>query len=172
MAAVAFDPLEYTHQLEASGVPREQAEVHAKAMTALFLHNFDALVTKDYLDSRFNEFETRVEAVMDKRFADMEVAVDKRCTDLESRIDKRFVDMEVAVDKRFTDMESRIDKRFAGAESRTDKRFAGVESVMNQRFAEIDLRLEHMDGRFNLLYWMQGLTIACVVVPVIHGFWG
>ncbi len=150
MAAVAFDPLEYTHQLEASGVPREQAEVHAKAMTALFLHNFDALVTKDYLDSRFNEFETRVEAGMDKRFTDMEVAVDKR----------------------FTDMESRIDKRFAGAESRTDKRFAGVESVMNQRFAEIDLRLEHMDGRFNLLYWMQGLTIACVVVPVIHGFWG
>ena len=205
MAAVAFDPLEYTHQLEASGVPREQAEVHAKAMTALFLHNFDALVTKDYLDSRFNEFETRVEAGMDKRFADMEVAVDKRCTDLESRIDKRFVDMEVAVGKRFTDMESRIDKRFvemevavdkrftdmesridkrimdmevgvderfAGAESRIDKRFVGAESVMNQRFAEIDLRLEHMDGRFNLLYWMQGLTIACVVVPVIHGFWG
>ena len=117
MAAVAFDPLEYTHQLEASGVPREQAEVHAKAMTAMFLHNFDALVTKDYLDSRFNEFETRVEATMDKRFAN-------------------------------------------------------AESVMIQRFAEVDLRLERMDGRFNLVYWMQGITIACVVVPVIHGFLG
>ena len=73
MAAIAFDPLEYTHQLEASGVPREQAEVHAKAMTTMFLHNLDALVTKDYLDSRFNEFETRIEAKVDKRFADMEV---------------------------------------------------------------------------------------------------
>ena len=73
MAAIAFDPLEYTHQLEASGVPREQAEVHAKAMTAMFLHNFDALVTKDYLDSRFNEFETRIEAKMDKRFAEIDV---------------------------------------------------------------------------------------------------
>ena len=73
MAAIAFDPLEYTHQLEASGVPREQAEVHAKAMTAMFLHNFDALVTKDYLDSRFNEFETRVEATMDKCVAQMDV---------------------------------------------------------------------------------------------------
>ena len=73
MAAVAFDPLEYTHQLEAQGVPREQAEVHAKAMTAMFLHNFDALVTKDYLDSRFSEFETRVEAKMDKRFAYVDV---------------------------------------------------------------------------------------------------
>ena len=117
MAAVAFDPLEYTHQLEASGVPREQAEVHAKAMTAMFLHNFDALVTKDYLDSRFSEFETRVEATMDKRFL-------------------------------------------------------LVESEMSQRFAAVDLRFERMDGRFNLVYWMQGITIVCVVVPVIHGFLG
>ena len=106
MAAVAFDPLEYTHQLEASGVPREQAEVHARAMTAMFLHNFDALVTKDYLDSRFTEFETRIEANVDKRFA------------------------------------------------------------------AVDLRLERMDGRFNLLYWMQGITIACVVIPVINTFLG
>ncbi|MEH6608865.1 MAG: hypothetical protein V7696_05820 [Halioglobus sp.] len=77
MAAVAFDPLEYTHQLEAEGVPREQAEVHAKAMTAMFLHNFDALATKDYLDSRFNAFETRIEAKMDKRFAGVDVRFER-----------------------------------------------------------------------------------------------
>ncbi len=104
MAAIAFDPLEYTRQLEASGVPREQAEVHAKAMTALFLHNFDALVTRDYLDSRLGEHEARLEAKMDKRFA------------------------------------------------------------------AVDLRLERMEERFNLIYWMQGITIACVVIPAIHSF--
>ena len=87
MAAVAFDPLEYTHQLEAAGVPREQAEVHAKVMTAMFIHNFDALVTKDYLDSRFNEFEMRVEAKMDERFAE----VDKRF----AGIDQRFAGIDV-----------------------------------------------------------------------------
>ena len=73
MAAVAFDPLEYTHQLEASGVPRAQAEVHARAMTAMFLHNFDALVTNDYLDARFTEYESRFELKMDKRFAGVEL---------------------------------------------------------------------------------------------------
>ncbi len=104
MAAIAFDPLEYTRQLEASGVPREQAEVHAKAMTALFLHNFDALVTKDYLDSCLGGYEARLEAKMDKRFA------------------------------------------------------------------AVDVRLERMEERFNLIYWMQGITIACVVIPAIHGF--
>ena len=69
MAAVAFDSLEYAHQLEAAGMPRNQAEVVAKGLTSMFIHNFDALVTKDYLDTRFNEFETRVEAKMELRFA-------------------------------------------------------------------------------------------------------
>ncbi len=77
MAAIAFDPLEYARALESSGVPREQAEVHAKAMTQVFVHNMDALVTRDYLDTRFAEFATRLEAridaKMERRFAEMEV---------------------------------------------------------------------------------------------------
>ncbi len=77
MAAIAFDPLEYARALESSGVPREQAEVHAKAMTQVFVHNMDALVTRDYLDTRFSEFATRLEAridaKMERRFAEMEV---------------------------------------------------------------------------------------------------
>jgi hypothetical protein len=194
MAAIAFDPLEYTHLLEASGVSREQAEVHAKAMTTMFLHNLDALVTKDYLDSRFNEFETRVEAMMDKRYADMESRVDQRFVGLESRADQRFVglesradqrfgrmessadqrfaELESSADQRFAGLESWVDQRFAGQESWVDRRFAVAESVMNQRFAELDLRLERMDGRFNLVYWMQGITIACVVIPTLHRFLG
>ncbi len=42
-------------------------------MTTAFLHNVDALVTKDYLDSRFTEFETRVGANIDRRFAGVDV---------------------------------------------------------------------------------------------------
>jgi hypothetical protein len=55
MAAVAFDSLHYAHQLEAAGMPREQAEVVAQGLTTMFVHNFDSLVTKDYLDTRFSE---------------------------------------------------------------------------------------------------------------------
>jgi hypothetical protein len=99
MAAIAFDPLEYAQQLEAAGMPRAQAEVVAKGLTAMFIHNFDALVTKDYLDTRFSEFEARV----DLRFAKFE-----------SRIDQRFAD----VDLRFGNLESRMDLRFAGMETR------------------------------------------------------
>ncbi len=79
MAAVALDSIDYAHQLEAAGMPRQQAEVVAKGLTTMLVHNFDALATKDYLDTRFSEFETRIEAKMDKRFAD---------------VDKRFVMMD------------------------------------------------------------------------------
>jgi hypothetical protein len=115
MAAIAFDPLEYTHELEASGVPRDQAEVHAKAMTARFLHNFDALVTTDYLDTRLNEFELRVE-------------------------------------------------------SKLDKRFSKLESDIDARFSSMDVRFERMEGKFSLVFWMLGLTIACVVIPEVLKF--
>ncbi|MCB1697972.1 MAG: hypothetical protein H6987_08765 [Pseudomonadales bacterium] len=37
-------------------------------------------------------------------------------------------------------------------------------------FSAIDVRLERVDGRFNLVYWMQGLTLACVVIPAIRDF--
>ena len=99
MAVVAFDPLEYAQQLEAAGMPRAQAEVVAKGLTTMFIHNFDALVTKDYLDTRFADFESR----MDGRFAEVD-----------SRMDLRFAE----VDSRFAQLESRMDLRFAGMETR------------------------------------------------------
>jgi hypothetical protein len=61
MAAVAFDSLQYAHQLEAAGMPRKQAEVVAKGLIAMFVHNFDSLVTKDYLDTRFSEQAVRMD---------------------------------------------------------------------------------------------------------------
>jgi len=123
-------------------VPRAQAEVHAKAMTAMFLHNFDALLTRDYLDSRFNEFETRVEARLDRRLAEFALDIDKRFTG----IDERFA----AIDKQFTELKADI----------------------NRRFAAVDVRFERIEGRFTLVYWMQGLTIVCVVVTLIRAFLG
>ena len=93
MAAVAFDPLEYTHQLEAQGVPREQAEVHAKAMTAMFIHNFDALVTKDYLDTRFSEQSVRMELLatdVDRKLELLSANMDSKLGLLSSEIDGKL----------------------------------------------------------------------------------
>ena len=137
MSAVAFDSLEYAQQLEAVGMSREQAEVVAKGVTKMFIHNFDSLVTRDYLDTRFTEFETRIEAKMDRRFA--ELAGD--------------------INRRFAEMTGEFDRRLGELASDTDRRFAAV-----------DVRFERVEGKFNLVYWMQGLTLACVVVPLIRSF--
>ena len=93
MAAIAFDPMECIQQLEASGIPRDQAEAVVKVYTGMFVHNFDALVTKDYLDTRFSEFESR----MGLRFAES----DGKLKDLESRMYLRFAELESKMDVRF-----------------------------------------------------------------------
>ena len=139
MSAVAFDSLEYAQQLEAVGMSREQAEVVAKGVTKMFIHNFDSLVTRDYLDTRFTEFETRIEAKMDRRFA--ELAGD--------------------INRRFAEMTGEFDRRLGELASDTDRRFAAV-----------DVRFERVEGKFNLVYWMQGLTLACVMVPLLRSFLG
>ena len=139
MAAIAFDPLEYTHDLEAVGVPREQAEVHARAMTDRFIHNFEALVTTDYLDSRLSESEARV---------------DKRFTEFQARMDKCFTQ----VDTRFTESEARVEKRFAESDAKMD---AG--------FSRLDLELAGIKGQFKLVYWMLAVIIASTVIPAIQG---
>ena len=149
MAAIAFDPLEYTHELEASGVPRAQAEVHAKAMTATFLHNFDALVTRDYLDTRFTEFETRVEANMDKRF----VEVDKRFTEMESSMDRRFTEVDARADKRFSDLRLEMHGEIAGVRGEV----AGIRGEIGE-----------LRGTQKLQSWMLGVLIAAVLLPVLQ----
>ena len=109
MAAVAIDSLEYAHQLEAVGMLREQAEAVARGLTTMFIHNFDSLVTKDYLDTRFSEFETRVEANMDRRFTD----VNKIILGLEAGMDKKLLGFEARVDKQLLALEAKVDSRFS-----------------------------------------------------------
>ena len=174
MAAVAFDPLEYTHDLEATGVPREQAEVHAKAMTAMFLHNFDALVTTDYLDTRFTEFETRIESNMDKRFNAMEARVDQRFRAMEARVDKRFSAMEASVDQRFSAMETSMDQRFGAMETSIGRRFSVMETNVAQRFSSLDQRFLGLESRMDVrfatisteLRWLKWLIVTCIAATV------
>ena len=91
MAGAAFDPLEYAEQLEAAGMPRAQAQVVAKGLTTMFIHNFDELVTKDYLDTRFSDFESR----MDLRFAESESRTNSRFAELEAKMDVGFARVNV-----------------------------------------------------------------------------
>ncbi len=152
MAAIAFDPLGYTHELEAAGVPRAQAEVHAKAMTVNFRHNFDALVTTDYMSVRFSEFETRF-SEFETRFSEFETRVN-------ANMDRRFA----AVDKQFATM----DKQFYELQSSMDKQFVAVA----HRFDGLELRFEKIDSQFSKIYLLFGITLAAITIPILQNFLG
>ena len=85
MSAVAFDSLHYAHQLEAAGMPRAQAEVIAQGLTSMFVHNFDSLVTKDYLDARLDGIGSRLDS-MDVRFD----RIDTRLDGMDAKFDARL----------------------------------------------------------------------------------
>jgi hypothetical protein len=146
MAAIAFDPMEHIKQLEASGMPRAEAEAVVRVYTAMFVHNFDALVTKDYLDTRFSEFESRVDLRL--------IETDSKIRDLASRMDLRFAEAEKRTDDKLNDLSSRMGLRFAEAEARTDLRFAELESKMDVRFARMNV--------------IQGVILVALVIPVLQ----
>lgn len=50
MAAIAFDTLQCTDRLILSGMPERQARMQSEIMSEAFIHNVDALVTRDFLE--------------------------------------------------------------------------------------------------------------------------
>ena len=104
MAAILLSSDNFAQQLEEVGMPAAQAKVVAQGLAAMYVQHFDALVTKDYLDTRFAEFEARIGREMDHRFAE---------------VDQRFAQ----VDQRFLAMESQIEQRFAAQDARFEQRF-------------------------------------------------
>jgi len=93
MAAVAFDSLHYAQQLAAAGMPREQAEVVAQGLTAMFVHNFESLVTKDYLDTRFSEQSVKMDLLasgVDHRLDLFSAEVDGKLDRLSAQTDGKL----------------------------------------------------------------------------------
>ena len=166
MAAVAIDSLEYAHQLEAVGMPREQAEAVAKGLTTMFVHNFDSLVTKDYLDTRFTEFETRVDANIDKRFAE----VDRRFHEMESNTDRRFLKLETNMDRRFLELNTNMDRRFLELETNTDGYFADFKLEVHGEIGNVRTDLAGFRSTQKLHSWMFALLIAGIFTPILQNF--
>lgn len=148
MSAVAFDPLEYARQLEAAGLPRPQAEVIAKGLTTMFIHNFDTLVTKDYLETRLETLEYRMEAKVRVLLAEAFTSKNPGYAKIESRFDQ--------IDQRMSSFDDRFD--------RMDDRFGRVDD----RFTDIDFRLNSIDVRFARVNVMLGIILAAVAVPILQ----
>ncbi len=107
MAAIAFDTLKFAQRLIAAGVPREQAEAQAEVMGEAFIHNTDALVTKDYMDEKLEGFITK--SYLDEKLKNFvtKAYLDEKLKNFVTRdyLDVRLSELE-------TRFESKLDQRF------------------------------------------------------------
>ena len=79
MLALKFDTLGYVKQLTSAGVDPQVAEIHAMTMANAFGMYIDDLVTKDYLDGRF-EVQS---AAFKQDLADLDVKFERRFSHIE-----------------------------------------------------------------------------------------
>ncbi len=100
-AAVPFDTLDYARKLQTAGVPVEQAELQATALSEALAGSVASRNDLAGLESR-----------LDGKFANFENRIDVKFANLESNLDERFAN----VDIRFAGLESRIELKFANLE--------------------------------------------------------
>jgi len=58
MSPTIFDPIDYIHKLKEAGVPEQQAETHAKALSEIIESN---LATKQDIERIRSEMATKIE---------------------------------------------------------------------------------------------------------------
>ncbi|KQX02023.1 hypothetical protein ASC94_05505 [Massilia sp. Root418] len=90
MSAYEFNLSRYAERLEAAGVPREQALVHAE----LTADTLQQLVTKEHLHSELLALEARMETRTGSRFEVFEARLEARFAAFEARIETRLAKMQ------------------------------------------------------------------------------
>ncbi len=55
MSTLTFDTLKFANKLKSAGVPEKQAEAEAEALSEALEVNLKDLVTKEYLDTKFQK---------------------------------------------------------------------------------------------------------------------
>jgi hypothetical protein len=157
MAAVAFDSLHHAHQLEAAGMPREQAELVAQGLSAMFVHNFDSLVTKDYLDTRFSEQSVK----MDLLAAEVDHRLDLFSAEVDGKFDRFSAEFDGKLGRLSADFDGKLDRLSVGFDGKLDRfsvNFCG----------KLDLLSAETDGKLGKLYVMFGVIMAGLSIPIIQ----
>ena len=89
------------------------------------------LVTKDYLDARFDAFEAKFE----KRFGEQDMKFEKRFAEQDLKLEQRLAEQDAKSEKRFSAQDAKFDKRFNALENRIAPIELAVQSIqVTQRF--------------------------------------
>lgn len=140
---IQFNTLEYARMLEAAGIPTDQAEAHAQALSEA-MANCSVVAPSDMVILR-SELLARMDLLRHELYARMDLLKHE----LHARIDA---------------IKQELNYRIDTLELQMNARFDALEAKWDARFASLELKLQALeikfDGKFRLLYWMFGALIA------------
>ena len=142
---IKFDTLEYARRLAEAGIPADQADAHAQALSEALatasVTPAELVLVRSELLARMDMLKTEVYARMDR----LKVEIDARIDQLKIEIDARFDRFNVELDARFDLFKKEIDARFDLFKS------------------EMDARLE---SKLRPLRWLLGIALAGQMVTL------
>lgn len=144
MMASEFNPITYSTELESTGVPKEQAAAHAKALTSVLADvafSRDLVKLEGNLRKEIRECEERMILRIDLLRTDLGARIDAVRTVLDAKIDIVRTELGARMTQLAADLRSEI------AELRVD-------------IAELRAGTKSIRGELVLHRWVLGLVIA------------
>lgn len=176
---IQFNPLEYSGELEAAGVPHAQASVHATALTRVLA---DVVCVRDLskvetsLRDEIRQCEARLVCRIEQVRTDLGARIDAVKNGLNARIDAveaKIDAVEAKIDAINARLGARIDSLSVEVNARFDILASRIETVKVELTAKIDkvscdvasIRSELVIHRwmFGILIAMNGATLAIAV---------
>ena len=161
---IKFDTLEYAKRLAEAGIPADQADAHAQALSdalatasvtpaELVLVRSELLARMDLLKSEVYARIDLLKVEIDARFDRLNVEIDARFDLFKREIDARFDLFKMEFDARFERFEVRLER----LEARVEQLEARFEEFKTELYAYIDTRFE---SKLRPLRWLLGIALA------------
>ena len=134
---IKFDTLEYARRLAEAGIPPDQADAHAQALS-------EALATASVTPAELVLVRSELLARMDMLKSEVYARMDRLKVEIDARIDQLKVEIDARIDQLKVEIDARID----------------------QLKVEIDARFDHLNAKFKVVYWLTGLSLAMSAVTL------
>ena len=148
---IKFDTLEYARRLAEAGIPADQADAHAQALS-------EALATASVTPAELVLVRSELLARMDMLKSEVYARIDL----LKVEIDARFDRLNVELDARFDLFRREIDARFERLGARLD----GIETRLDGLEARLDGIEVRLESKLRPLRWLLGIALAGQLVTL------
>jgi hypothetical protein len=146
-----FDPLDYARQLESAGVPKSQAEVHARTLAHVVNDCVavpaDLVSMKRELTHQISETETRLRAEIGES---------------EARLRAEIAESEARLRAEIAQTGLRLKDEISKLEGALRAEIQAVEARLNIRLSRLEAEIAFLKAEMKFHRWANGLTIALI----------